>query len=67
MGTAIGTPEYTDRYILFAGGWEGIFFCDQSSNPVDTRSNGLPGNLKNRAAFFFQTTLRTKVYPLDEY
>jgi hypothetical protein len=39
-------------------------FFRSVENPVDTRSNGLPGILKNRAAFCFQITLGTKVYPL---
>jgi hypothetical protein len=39
----------------------------QSSNPVDTRSNGLLDILKNSATFFFQTALGTKVHPLEEY
>jgi hypothetical protein len=64
MESGMGTPKYTDRYILFEGGWEGIFFfCDQSSNPVDIRADFL----ENRAAFFFHITLGTKVQPLEEY
>ncbi len=61
MEFGIGTPEYTDRYILFAGGWKGYFFCNLSPNPVDARSN------ENCRSFFTEITLGTKVYPLEEY
>jgi len=36
--TGIGTPEYTDRYILFAGGREGLFF-NELRFLAGTRSN----------------------------
>ncbi len=50
-------------------GGKGYFFpCDQSSNPVGTRSNGMPVFfLENRAAYFSKITLGSKVQQLEEY
>jgi hypothetical protein len=59
METGIGTPEYTDRYILFAGGWEGIFLkalfeFPLVPTPVDCRA------ISKRRVAFFKNKIRLK-------
>ena len=54
METGIGTPEYTDRYILFEGGWEGTFFKEALWVSVGTHTNEFPGWLQTGARHHFQ-------------
>ncbi len=68
MESGMVTPEYTDRYILFEGGWEGIFFLWSIFKSRWYPLKRIAANiLENRAAFFFHITLVTKVQPLEEY
>ena len=68
MGPGIGTPEYTDRYILFAGGRDGIFFsCDNFGpvgTPLNTECRAFSGKMRG---IHFESTLGTKVQPSKEY
>jgi hypothetical protein len=68
MGPGIGTPKYTDRYILFAGGRDRIFFLvtifDPVGTPLKTECRAFSGKTRG---IYFESTLGTKVHPLEEY
>jgi hypothetical protein len=66
METGIGTLENTYRYILFAGGWKGIFLKALLEFPLVPTPVECRAISKRRAAFFFKNTLVTEGYPLKE-
>jgi hypothetical protein len=63
METGIGTPEYTDRYILFEGGWVGHFFITFYWDPLKLTPMSRQAVSNLSAALWHQSSLGTKVYP----